>query len=238
MPIQTRLIEYQHDDVTLQGEMAWDDAQSSAPAVLVAHTWAGRTAFEGNKARMLAEMGYVGFAIDMYGKGVVGEGVEACSALMTPLAKDRALLQSRVATAADAIRLEPEVKAAPLAAIGFCFGGMCVLDLARTRDDIAGVVSFHGLLGAPDNIEQPVISARVLVLHGYEDPMADPDAMRAFCDEMTAAGCDWQLHAYGQTQHAFTNPAANSEAMGTVFNATAADRSFASMSSFLKEVLI
>lgn len=237
MTIQTRLIEYTHGDVTLQGEMAWDDALGPRPAVLVAHAWAGRTDFEGDKARMLAELGYVGFAIDMYGKGIVGNGVEECSALMTPVVSDRPLLQARIGTAAEVIRQQPEVVDAPLAAIGFCFGGLCVLDLARSGADVAGVVSFHGILGAPDNITQPDISAKVLVLHGYDDPMADPDALRTFCDEMTAAGCDWQVHAYGQTTHAFTNPAANDPDFGTVYREVAAKRAFASMRAFLDEVL-
>lgn len=237
MAIQTRMVDYQHGDITLQAEMAWDDDLGPRPAVLVAPTWAGRTEFEGSKARMLAGLGYVGFAIDMYGKGITGAGAEECTALMTPVVSDRALLQARVSAAVEAVREQAEVDAKSVAAIGFCFGGLCVLDLARSRSDIAGVVSFHGLLGAPDNIASPNISAKVLVLHGYEDPMADPDAMRAFCDEMTASGCDWQLHAYGQTKHAFTNPEANDQSMGTVYNQTAADRAFATMQSFLAEVL-
>lgn len=235
MAIQSRLVDYRHGDLLLAGELVWDDSLGPRPVVLVAPTWAGRTAFEGDQARRLAELGYVGFAIDMYGKGVVGSGVEECSALMTPVVSDRALLQARIACAAEAARQQPEAADGPVAAIGFCFGGLCVLDLARSRDDVAAVVSFHGLLGAPDNLEQPAVSAKVLVLHGYEDPMADPDSMRAFCDEMTAAGCDWQLHAYGQTQHAFTNPNANDPAMGTVYNPLAADRAYASMARVLAE---
>lgn len=237
MAVQTRFVDYQHGELTLRAEMAWDDSLGPRPVVLVAPTWAGRTAFEGDKARMLAELGYVGFAIDMYGAGIVGNGVEECSALMTPVASDRGLLQARIGTALDAARAQPEVLDQPAGAMGFCFGGLCVLDLARSRDDVAGVVSFHGLLGAPENISTPRVSAKVLVLHGYDDPMADPDAMRAFCDEMTAAGCDWQLHAYGQTQHAFTNPNANDPNMGTVYNPVVAERAFASMRAFFSEVL-
>lgn len=237
MAIQTRLVRYPHGDVTLVAEMAWDDSLGPRPAVLVAPTWAGRTNFEGGLARELAELGYVGFAVDMYGNGATGQGPEECTALMTPVVSDRALLQARMGAAVDAARAQSEVVDQPLAAIGFCFGGLCVLDLARSRDDIAAVVSFHGLLGAPDNLDKPKVSAKVLVLHGYEDPMADPDAMRAFCDEMTAADCDWQLHAYGQTLHAFTNPEANDPDFGTVYNKTAADRAFASMRALLAEAL-
>ena len=236
MAIQTRLLDYTHGDITLQAEVAWDDSLGPRPAVLVAPTWAGRTEFEGQNARMLAELGYVGFAVDMYGKGLSGADKEECTVLMTPVVSDRALLQARMAAAVSAARALPEVVDQPLAAIGFCFGGLCVLDLARSRDDIAGVVSFHGILAAPDNIPEPRITAKVLVLHGYEDPMADPDAMRAFCDEMTDAGGDWQLYAYGQTLHAFTNPHANDPDFGTVYNAVVAERAFASMRQFLAEV--
>jgi len=236
MTIQTRLVDYAQGDITLQAEVAWDDCLGPRPAVLVAHTWAGRTEFEGSKARMLAELGYVGFAVDMYGKGLIGNGPEECTALMTPLASNRSLLQARMDAAVDAARALPEAVDKPLAAIGFCFGGLCVLDLARSRDDIAGVVSFHGLLHAADNIPDPKISAKVMVLHGYDDPMVDPSAMRTFCDEMTAAGCDWQLHAYGQTQHAFTNPAANNPEAGTMYSAIASERAFANMRAFLEEV--
>jgi len=237
MAINSRLFDYYHEDLKLVGEVAWNDEHGPRPAVLVAPTWAGRTSFEGNKAHMLAEMGYVGIAIDLYGDGKTGVGTQECSALMTSVVSDRANLQARMAAAVTAARALPETADGPLAAIGFCFGGLCVLDLARAGGDVAGVVSFHGILGAPDNLPEPQISARIMVLHGYDDPMADPDAMRAFCDEMTRAGCDWQLHAYGQTTHAFTNPNANDPDFGTVYSARATDRSFASLRGFLTEVL-
>lgn len=236
MAIQTRLIEYHHGDTLLEGELVWDDARGPAPVVLVAHAWAGRGEFESGKAHMLAELGYVGFAIDMYGKGLSGTTTEECSALMTPVVSDRAGLQQRMQAALDTARAQPEVTG-PAAAIGFCFGGLCVLDLARSGADIAGVVSFHGLLMAPDNIEQPKVLAKVLALHGYDDPMATPDAMMAFTREMTDSGADWQLHAYGQTQHAFTNPNANDPNLGTIYNPVAERRALASMRDFLAEVL-
>lgn len=236
MAIQTKLIDYTHGELYLQGHMAWDETLGPRPAVLVAPTWAGRTGFESEQAKRLADIGYVGFALDMYGKGITGEGVEQCAALMDPVISDRGLLQSRMAAAVETVRAQPEVVDAPVAAIGFCFGGLCVLDLARSRDDVAGVVSFHGLLGAPTNLSGVGITAKVLVLHGYEDPMAAPDAMRSFCDEMTASGCDWQLHAYGRTLHAFTNPEANNAAMGAMFNEVSAHRAHVSMENFLAEV--
>jgi dienelactone hydrolase len=237
MTIQTRLVEYRHNDLTLEGLLAWDDAlDSPRPAVAISHTWAGRSPFEEEKAVALARQGYVGFAIDMYGKGVLGSTPEENSALMTPLMEDRALLQARIARAVDVLRAQAEVDPARVAAMGFCFGGLCVLDLARSGTDVAGVASFHGLFGAPGNTAGTRISARVLCLHGYDDPMAPPEAMLALAAELSEAGADWQIHAYGGTVHAFTNPAANNPGMGTVYNPSADRRSAAALQDFLQEV--
>ena len=156
---------------------------------------------------------------------------------MTPMMSDRAILQARIGAAADAVRSQPESADEPVAAIGFCFGGLCVLDLARSRQDVAGVVSLHGLLLPADNLPDPSLQAKVLVLHGYDDPMVAPEQMLAFTTEMTATGCDWQLHAYGQTLHAFTNPEANDPDFGTVYSATASRRAYRALDDFLAEVL-
>jgi dienelactone hydrolase len=236
MGIETRFIDYRDGDTLLQGEMAWDPSIAAAPVVLVAHAWGGRGDFERGKAQWLAEQGYVGFAIDMYGKGKTGTTTEECTALMTPVVSDRAGLQRRIGRALEVAREQPEVSG-PAAAIGFCFGGLCVLDLARSGADVAGVVSFHGLLMPPDNIDKPVISAKVLALHGYDDPMATPDAMISFSNEMSAAGADWQVHAYGGTLHAFTNPKANDHANGTVYSPTAERRALMAAADFLQEAL-
>ena len=218
--------------------MAWNDgAAQPRPGVLVAPTWAGRNEFACDKARALAELGYVGFALDLYGDGRVGEGPAACSALMAPFMADRALLQGRMLAAFEALRQQPEVDPGRIGAIGFCFGGLCVLDLARSGADAAAVVSFHGLLSPPPDAGPSPVQARVLVLHGYDDPMAPPDHLLALADEFSAAGADWQFHAYGGTQHAFTNPMANDPAMGTVYNPVADRRSWQSMTNFLAEVL-
>ena len=235
MAIQTRLIEYTHGDLVLEGLLAWDDAVSGArPALAVSHAWGGRSDFENNKAIALAELGYVGFAIDMYGKGKSGSSVEECTALMTPVVSDRPLLQERINTAITVLREQPEVDAAKVGAVGFCFGGLCVLDLARSGADVLGVVSFHGLLNGPGNTQ--AVSAKVLCLHGYSDPMANPDSLLEFGQEMTDAGADWQVHAYGNTLHAFTNPEANDPELGMVYSELADKRSWIAMQSFLEEV--
>ena len=236
MAIQTRLIEYDCDGTLLEGYLAWDDSAGFAPAVAVSHTWAGRGAFEESKALALAEQGYVGFAIDMYGKGVLGTTVEQNTALMTPRVEDRALLQRRIARAIDVLKEQPEVDASRVAAMGFCFGGLCVLDLARSGADVKGVVSFHGLFNPPGEGAPGPITAKVLCLHGYDDPIAQPDSLLALATELTEAGADWQVHAYGHTLHAFTNPDAADPGMGTVYNADADRRSWQALNNFLEEI--
>jgi dienelactone hydrolase len=172
----------------------------------------------------------------MYGKGVLGSSPEENAALMQSFINDRAKLQQRLKAALSTVKLMPWADNARIAAIGFCFGGLCALDLARTGVDILGVVSFHGLLSAPENIPNPQIKAKVLVLHGYDDPMGSAEQVLALQNELTKAGADWQLHSYGQTMHAFTNPVANNPGFGTVYQPLADRRSWQAMQNFLAEI--
>lgn len=236
--MQERYVEYRHQGRLLEAFLAWDDSRPGPlPAVMVSHAWAGRGPFELDKARALARLGYAGFALDMYGKGVLGSGPEENRALMTPFMQDRALLAGRQQAALAALADQPGIDRRRIAAMGFCFGGLCVLDLARSGADLRGVVSFHGLLGAPAQAAGRAIQAKVLVLHGHDDPMVPVEQVVEFEREMSAAGVDWQLHAYGGTMHSFTNPAANDPGFGTVYNATADRRAWASLQQFLAEVL-
>jgi len=237
MAIVSNTIGYLDGDVLLEAYFAFDDAITERrPAVLISHAWGGRDDFVAEKANKLAELGYVGFALDMYGKGVLGNSPEQNSKLMQPFMADRSLLQKRIKAALYALNLLPWVDDSKIAAMGFCFGGLCVLDLARAGADLKGVVSFHGLLGAPDNMEANAIKAKVLALHGHDDPMGPIEQVLAFEQEMTKAGADWQLHTYGHTMHAFTNPKANDPAFGTVYQANADKRSWLAMKNFLAEV--
>ena len=237
MAIRTRLVEYDHDERRFEGLIAWDDGnRGPRPGVLVCHAWGGRSEFEDGKARKLAELGYVGFALDLYGKGVRGGSREQNSALIRPFLEDRAMLQRRLLASLGVLRGQPEVDSANTAAIGFCFGGLCALDIARTGEDLAGVVSFHGLFAPPGNTSGNRIRARVLALHGWNDPMAPPEAVLGLASEFTSMGADWQLHAYGNTMHAFTNPAANDRDFGTVYDAAADWRSWQAMRNFLEEL--
>jgi dienelactone hydrolase len=237
MTIQTRTIDYQDGDVDLQGYLAWDDAvEGKRPGVMISHAWAGRSDFENTKAGELAKLGYVGFALDNYGRGILGTNTEENSALIQPFLDDRAMLQGRMQIALEVLKDLDEVDASRVAAIGFCFGGLCVLDLARTGIDIRGVVSFHGLFGSPGNTAGNKIRAKVLALHGWDDPMAPPDQVVSLAEELSNMGADWQLHGYGNTMHAFTNPQANDPDFGTVYSPDADRRSWNAMQDFLSEI--
>ena len=237
MRIETRPVEYRYGEHTFEGLLAWDSAADAArPGILVAHTIRGRTAFEEEKARKLAELGYVALAADVYGKELIGTDTAACAPLMEALQADRSLLQGRLHAALDATAGQPEVSGGELAAIGYCFGGMCVLDIARTRADVAGVASFHGLLKAPGNVVLEQIAARILVLHGWDDPLAPPEDVLALAKELGAMAADWQLHAYGNVRHAFTNPTADASNGVTVYNAGADRRSWLALKNFLSEL--
>jgi len=237
MAIISNTIGYLDGDTLLEAFFAFDDAISERrPAVLINHTWAGRDGFVAAKAQQLAALGYVGFAVDMYGKGVLGSGPEENAKLMQPFMADRAMLQKRMLAALAAVKLLPWVDDKKIAAIGFCFGGLCSLDLARTGADIKGVASFHGLLTAAENIQDTPIKAKVLAMHGHDDPLAPPAQALAFEQEMTRAGADWQLHCFGHTMHAFTNPVANAPDSGMLYSAQADQRSWLMLQNFLTEV--
>jgi dienelactone hydrolase len=237
MSVISNTVAYLDGDVLLEAFFAFDDAfQGRRPTVLINHTWAGRDKFVAEKAKKLAALGYVGFAVDMYGKDIMGSSPEENEKLMRPFMNNRQMLQKRMQAALYAVKLMPWVDDSKIAAIGFCFGGLCALDLARTGVELKGVVSFHGLLSKPNNTQGNIIKAKILALHGHDDPLAPVDQVLAFEQEMTSAGADWQLHTFGNTLHAFTNPQANSPDFGMAYQADADRRSWLAMENFLTEV--
>ncbi|HEU5282034.1 MAG TPA: dienelactone hydrolase family protein [Gammaproteobacteria bacterium] len=234
---KSQLIHYRDGATTCHGHLVFPEQVSAeTPIVLVAHDWSGRNAFADEKAAELAQLGYIGFAMDLYGEGRVGSNNDEKLALMSPLASDRNKLKQRLLAAVETAKNLGQGNPKAIAAIGFCFGGLSVLDLARTGEPLAGVVSFHGLLNAPEGLTPNPIQAKVLALHGYNDPMAKPPQVMAFADEMTKAGADWQVTMYGNTVHAFMNPLAHDEALGLVYSPHIAKRAFSAMSLFLKEI--
>lgn len=235
--IKKKPIFYEFENTTFEGILCWDDAITiPKPGILVAPTIRGQTTFEIEKAEVLAQMGYVGFAIDMYGKSHRNMTPEKARSLMDALNQDRALLANRITQAHQTLLLQPEVDSLQTAAIGFCFGGKCVLDLARSGADLKGVVSFHGVLDAPRINEEKLIKASVLVLHGWEDPLATPDALVTLGNELTTKKADWQIHAYGHTGHAFTNPEAKSPEKGLFYQQRSNDRAWLTMTHFFQEL--
>jgi dienelactone hydrolase len=235
--MHTETTEYRHGGVTFEGFVAHDEVtEGRRPGVLIAHAWMGQDDFARRKAEQLAELGYVGFAGDIYGKDNRATDRDGAQKLMQPLVTDRALLRHRMRASLDQVRAHRLVDDRRLGAIGFCFGGLCVLDLARSGATLNGVVAFHGLLHNAPDLPNGAIQAKILALHGWDDPMATPEQVVAFANEMTNADADWQLHAYGNTMHAFTNPEANDPAFGTVYDEAADRRSWAAMRAFFEEV--
>lgn len=232
MAITSDTLAYTHGGVTFEAYASWDDAAApKRPIVLIAGTFMGRTAFEEERARALAGLGYVAVAVDLYGTATRPTNFDEASAAMDVLNNDRALLRDRFVAALDRARaVGGAADPTRVAAIGFCFGGKCVLDLARSGADIDGVASFHGIYDAPP-FPNEAIRAKILVLHGWDDPLAPPESVLGLAAEMTEAKADWQVHAYGHTVHGFTN-----RARETMYNPVADRRSWQAMTNFLDEL--
>lgn len=230
---------YQDGSTALEGYLAFDaTTPAKRPAVVVFHAWAGQDEFACSRAEKLVEHGYVGFAADMYGAGKRGTSPAENSALMQPFMADRAMLRTRALAAVDFVRSQPTVDPDRIGVMGFCFGGLCALDVARAgAKGVRGAMSFHGLFAAPTGVKvASPMHTKVLACHGWNDPMAKPDSVLAFAQEMSDAGADWELNAYGHHGHAFTNPQANDAANGMQFSPLVARRAFRATEDFLEEV--
>lgn len=234
--LKTQLVEYKDEDVLLEGFVAYDDNNhQKRPAILIVHDWSGRNELTKKRAQDLAELGYVGFAIDMFGKGISGNTKEEKQALVAPFFKDRNKLKQRMLAAFNTAKTLPNVDQNQIGVMGYCFGGTCALDLARSGADLKAAISLHGGLAAPEKLEQPKIKAKILVLHGFDDPMVTPDQVMLLGEEMTHAKVDWQVVIYGNAMHAFTNPLANDPGFGTLYDKKADTRSWIEVVQFLKE---
>ncbi len=231
-------IDYRDGDSVCEAYVALPTSPGPHPAVLVAHQWSGQSDHERATADRLAALGYVAIAIDVYGKGNRGAPDAADhSALMNPWAGNRAALKQRLIAAVDFAKTHDAVDADKIAIMGYCFGGLCALDVARSgTTDVKGAVSIHGIFPPPNIGPQADIAAKVLILHGWDDPMATPADVEMVAKELTAANADWQLHAYGHAAHAFTNPHAASPETGMNYDAHADRRSWVATVAFLDEV--
>ncbi|GAA4303428.1 dienelactone hydrolase family protein [Nibribacter koreensis] len=236
--ITTQLVEYKEGQTTLEGYLAYDPAQKGKrPAVLVVHEWTGLNDYTKKRCDQLAKMGYVAFAADIYGKGVRPASPEAAGAESGKYKNNIPLLRARVNAGLDHLRKMNNVDGKKIAAIGYCFGGTTVLELARSGADVAGVVSFHGGLGTPNPADAKNIKAKVLVAHGAIDPYISKAELDGFYKEMNDAKVDYQFIAYSDAVHAFTNPdAGNDNSKGAAYNAAADRRSWEAMKQFFAEI--
>ena len=238
--IKTEAIEYKEGSTACEGHFAYDDAKpGKRPGVLVVHEWGGLGDYVKQRCSMLAELGYVALGCDIFGKGVRAStmSMEDCARISKPFYEDRGLTRRRARAGVDALRAHARVDAGKVAAIGYCFGGMVVLDIAREQMPVNGVVSFHGQLMTPAPAKK--IGAQVLVLHGAVDPVVPPAEVAAFEKEMEDAGADWQLVAYGGAKHTFTNynlPRNLPADLPFAYDEKADKRSWLAMRDFFKEM--
>ena len=235
--IVTQTVAYQQGGVTLEGYLAYDDARAGKqPGVLVVHQWMGLTDYEQNRAVMLAQLGYVAFCADIYGKGVRPQSIKDAGTEATKYKTDRTLLRQRVQAGLEQLKGNPRVDSARVAAIGYCFGGTAVIELARSGAALNGVVSFHGGLDSPTPTDGKNIQCKVLACHGGDDPFVPAKDLAAFEDEMRAANVDWRLIKYGGAVHSFTQPMADGSLPGAKYNERADRRSWLDMKNFFAEI--
>jgi dienelactone hydrolase len=233
----TQALEYRDGDVTCRGYLAYNEGRDRRPGIVICHEAPGLDEHVKMRAEMLAELGYVALAADLYGNGVVAKGSSEAMALMGPLREDLASLRRRARAGLDALAAQPRVDPQHLAAIGYCFGGLTVLELARSGAPVAGVVSFHGLLETKTPQDARNIKGKVLVCTGSDDPLVPPDHVLGFEREMSGAGVDWQVITYGGAKHAFTNRNADRVGMPALaYNQAADQRSWIAMRDFFTEI--
>jgi dienelactone hydrolase len=238
----SKVFEYQHGSTTLEGFVAYpkdfSPSKSKRPAVLVVHEWTGLGPFAKAQAQKLADLGYVAFAVDIYGKGIRPANPKDASETAAVYKNDRSLMRARILAAVAVIEKERGVDPKRIAAIGFCFGGTTVLELARSGANVRGVVSFHGGLSNPSPADAKKIKAKVLVLHGAVDPYVSAAELAAFEAEMNDAQVDYELIKYSGAVHSFTNPeAGNDPKKGAAYNERASRLSWDRMKAFLESVL-
>jgi dienelactone hydrolase len=238
--IKTETIEYQEGDTKLEGVLVYDDAiVTKRPGILIAHQWKGLSDYERKRAEMLAKLGYVAFAADVYGQGVRPADPKSASETAAKYKADRALLRRRVQAGLEQLRKSRLVDTRKIGAIGYCFGGTTVLELARSGADIAGIVSFHGALATPSPEDAKNIKAKVLACHGADDPFVPPAEVNGFEEEMRKAKVDWQLVSYGNAVHSFTDwNAGNDNSKGSAYNEKADKRSWETMKDFFHELFL
>ena len=235
--IKTQDIDYKVGPLSLRGVLAWDDAQTGKrPGVLVVHEWWGLNTHAKNQAMRLAKAGYVGFALDMYGKGKLAQHPKDAQAFASEATSDPAKTRARFAAGLAQLKKLAQVDAKKIAAIGYCFGGSVVLNMARSGEDLRAVASFHGALSSKQRAQKG-IAPRILVATGADDPFVPPDEVAAFEKEMTDASARFEVVRYPGAKHGFTNPEADKVGMPQLgYNAAADTASWDALLKLLADV--
>jgi dienelactone hydrolase len=237
--LKTQTIEYKQGDTVLEGYLAYDDSFAGMrPGVLVVHEWKGLDAYAKMRADMLAKLGYVAFAADIYGKGIRPADPKEAGEQAGKYKGNRVLLRERVLAGLSQLSSQGNVDTSKLAAIGYCFGGTAVLELARAGADVRGVVSFHGGLSSPTPEDAKNIKTRILILHGADDPFAPAEEVAALEKELKDHKVQHQIILYPNAQHGFTNPANTGTMKGALYNKEADEKSWDAMKKFLSEIFI
>ncbi|HEX3423210.1 MAG TPA: dienelactone hydrolase family protein [Sphingomicrobium sp.] len=231
-----RPVPHQFEGESLESVFVGRRDGQSRPTVILIPTVMGVSDLEKRFGRQLVELGYNALVTDLFGKEFHGAARDTMFEQMTRLRGDRAALRRRLQHVLELVRTLEEVQNEQIVVAGYCFGGQCALDLARSGADVAAAVSFHGLFDPP-GIAPQKIKAKVVAYHGWDDPMVPPEKVVALGRELTEAGCDWQIHAYGHVGHGFTNPHASElKIEGVAYNALAAERSWTSFINLLEEL--
>jgi dienelactone hydrolase len=236
--MHTETVEYKQDGVVLEGYLAYDDSiQGKVPGILIIHEWTGIGPYVKKRAQDIAALGYVAFAADIYGKGIRPKDAKEAAVQAGIYRSDRALMRERAKAGLEALKKQNFVDQKRIAVMGYCFGGGVALELGRSGADIAGIVSFHGNLDTPHPEDANNIKAKILALHGADDPFVTREQVIVFQDEMRAAHVDWQMVIYGNAVHSFTNPdSGNDPSKGAAYNKEADMRSWEAMKLFFKEL--
>lgn len=238
--MQVRDVEYEQGGITFNSYFAFDETKTSPQAtVIIVHAFDGITNFIKEYAKDIVDAGYNAFCIDMFGERRVFDDVDGCMSAIMPMLENRGLLQARVVAGFEACQQQAEVDSQKIAAMGFCFGGMSCLDLARAGADVKAVVSLHGVMMPPENVKLGDFKAKVLLLHGFDDPQVPPDQLHVIADELNAKNVDWQFVFFGHTKHAYTEPHAadiGGAAMGREYNPDSARRALMYSLNLFSEV--
>lgn len=239
--VQTKEVTYEANGLKMKGFMAWDDAKKGTrPGILVVHEWWGHNEYVRKRARQLAEMGYVALAVDMYGNGKTADHPKTAGEFAGAVMKEKGVAAARFLAAKAVLEADPNTDKKKIAAVGYCFGGGVVLEMARSGQDLLGVASFHGSLAAQTPAKKGAVKAKVFVAHGEADPFVSAEVLAAFKKEMKDAGVDLEYHGYPGAKHAFTSPEATANGkkfeLPLEYNADADKKSWAALDVFLKKI--